>query len=164
MVLLLPSGMVNGNDYVGDWLFVIHEYFVGKRFCLSITLRGTTWKVNFYSWSNKFYSGLSFCTQRNKLCLGGKIYWLARDYEIRLGDIAVRFLNDPGWGDYFLFRESRHQCFWILLPCGECMFWWLFSKVVYVPVPAGQSNCRVWHFLFLPLFLELRVIVFLFLM
>ena len=42
MVLLLPLGMVNGNDYDGDLLLVVYGYFVGERLCLRITLWGKT--------------------------------------------------------------------------------------------------------------------------
>ena len=135
---------------INPWLLLeIYEYSIRKRFCLRINSAGNKLrKMNFSSWSAELHRGLSLCIQRNKLFLGDDIYWLARDYGIRLEDIAVRFQNDPGWGGYVLFRESWHQCFWILLLCGECMYQWLCSKAGSILVPAGQSNCRVWHFLF----------------
>ena len=39
MVLLLPLGMTNGDDYAGD-LLLVYGYSVGERLCLRITLRG----------------------------------------------------------------------------------------------------------------------------
>ena len=39
MVLLLPLGMANGDDYAGDSLLV-YGYSTGERLCLRITLRG----------------------------------------------------------------------------------------------------------------------------
>ena len=40
LVLLLPLGIVNGDDYAADLLLSVCEYFVGERLCLRITLRG----------------------------------------------------------------------------------------------------------------------------
>ena len=80
---------------------------------LRITLRGKKklcWRMNFCSWRDKLYRGLSFCIQGNELLLVRQILWPARDYEIQLGYIDVRFLKDPGWGDYLLFWESWCQC------------------------------------------------------
>ena len=55
--------MVNGDDYAVDLLLSVYEHSVGGSLCLRMALWGTTNRDNKLCW------GLSFCVQRNELCL-----------------------------------------------------------------------------------------------
>ena len=46
---------------------------------------------------------LSFLIQGNKLYLGDKFYDPLAIMKFGWGNIAVSFLKEPGWGEYFLF-------------------------------------------------------------
>ena len=138
---------------INPWLLLeICKYFVGKRCCLRINSGG-----------NKLRKCIFVAEEMNSV---GD--WASVSREINsawgMNFTDSHVIMNFSWGGYVLLQESWHRCFWILLLCGEYMYQWLCSQAGSIPVPAGRSNCRVWHFLFLPLFMELRVIVFLFLM
>ena len=117
---------------INPWLLLeICKYFVGKRCCSRINSVGNELRKCIFVAEAMNYVGdwASVSREINS----------ARGMNFNDSPVIMNF----SWGGYVLFRESWHQCFWILLLCGECMYWWLCSKVVSVPVPAGQSNCRV---------------------
>ena len=128
---MLASGKIN------PWLLSeICKYSVEKRCCLRINSAGNELK---------------------KCIFVAEVMNSVGDWAFVSGEInsswGMKFTDSPAtmnlsWGGYVLFRESWHQCFWILLLCGECMYWWLCSKVDSIPIPAERSNGRVWHFLF----------------
>ena len=48
------------------------------------------------------------------------------------------------------FGKADINAFGCFYSVGECMYQYLCSQAGSIPVPAGQSNCKVWHFLFFP--------------
>ena len=98
----------DGSDYAGD-LSLIYECSVGERLCLRINMWGIVWKVSFHCWSNGLCLGLSFCIQ--KINSAWEIKFMTR----------LRLRHSAG-DSYVLFQGDWHQCLWVLLLCGECMY------------------------------------------
>ena len=150
---MLASGKINPRlllesckYYVGERCLRINSartklqgkrYFVGRPADLEEKL---SWGWNSVARADELYWRLSFCICRNELRLGDEVYWLARDYEPRLGVIMS------------CFRETDINVFGYFYSVGSVCTNNHIPKHDSIPIPVGQRNHRVWYFLFFPCF------------